>query len=182
MMAAGLERQLARCSSADTGNGNGVRPRMSKRQNEESQSDGTTVLEEDDKPAENDGAANSQNGNGKTAKGDGLVDTNGKGISRNGNGVSSQNGKGAGTVLDGVRTVAVPNFCRDGNVLPKVKKAYNRLWDVLDANSEILSSEVWSWEYESGKYNVRPLGSFPPPPNVNPTGKFTSCIGWVASR
>jgi hypothetical protein len=35
--------------------------------------------------------------------------------------------------------------------------AYNRLWDVIDANRDQLSHEVWSWKYEDG-FRVEQLG------------------------
>lgn len=54
-----------------------------------------------------------------------------------------------------------PGFCRDDRVYSRVKAAYNRLWDVIEANRPQLSQEVWSWTYEAGKgYEVTPLGAF----------------------
>lgn len=39
--------------------------------------------------------------------------------------------------------------------------AYDRLWDLIEANSAQLSSEVWSWNYNDG-YQATPLGTFVP--------------------
>jgi hypothetical protein len=40
---------------------------------------------------------------------------------------------------------------------------------VIEANNATLSSEVWSWKYEGGKFVNVPLGSLPPPAGTNPT-------------
>jgi hypothetical protein len=67
---------------------------------------------------------------------------------------------------------AVPDFCADndgGALRSKVVAAYNHLWDLIEANEPTLSSEVWSWRYENGKFVTTPLGSLPPPPGVSPT-------------
>ena len=50
-----------------------------------------------------------------------------------------------------------PDFCKDSTLHNKILSAYNRLWDMIDANRAQLSSEVWSWHYDSG-YKVIPLG------------------------
>jgi len=81
----------------------------------------------------------------------------------------------------------VPAFCSDKSVYGALKAAYNRLWDVIDANEAQLQSEVWSWTYSvsnatngtsSGNstaagngtagtgYKFSPLGVLPPPPGV----------------
>jgi hypothetical protein len=43
----------------------------------------------------------------------------------------------------------------------KVLSAYDHLWDLIEANSGQLSSEVWSWNYNDG-YKATPLGTFVP--------------------
>jgi hypothetical protein len=51
-----------------------------------------------------------------------------------------------------------PNFCKDTTgVYKSVKAAYNMLWDSIEANENQLSSEVWSWEYQGGKFVTTPL-------------------------
>ncbi|KAJ5351188.1 hypothetical protein N7452_000162 [Penicillium brevicompactum] len=60
----------------------------------------------------------------------------------------------------------VPAFCFDDSVYYNVKEAYNTLWDSIEANSEQLSAEVWSWVYRDGKFDVTPLGVLPAPPGV----------------
>src|ERR1700761_1719715 len=47
---------------------------------------------------------------------------------------------------------SVPNFCKDAALYNKIKGAYNHLWDLIEANSQYLSSEVWSWVYEKGEF------------------------------
>lgn len=63
----------------------------------------------------------------------------------------------------------MPEFCDDGALREKILAAYNRLWDVIDENRDILSSEMWSWRYEGDKFVYAPLGDLPPPPGVSPT-------------
>ncbi|KAI9794558.1 MAG: hypothetical protein M1816_004445 [Peltula sp. TS41687] len=58
-----------------------------------------------------------------------------------------------------------PDFCKD-SVYGNVKTAYNKLWDVIEANSQLLSSEVWSWEYQDNDFQYTTLGEIPPPPGV----------------
>lgn len=53
------------------------------------------------------------------------------------------------------------DFCNDSELYDKVLSAYNRLWDLIEANSAQLSSEVWSWNYNDG-YQATPLGTFVP--------------------
>jgi len=62
-----------------------------------------------------------------------------------------------------------PDFCNDPFVYNNVKTAYHTLWDTIDANQDVLASEVWSWKYSDGKYTVTPLGDLPPPPGTSPT-------------
>ncbi|KAF7186258.1 hypothetical protein HII31_12333 [Pseudocercospora fuligena] len=63
-----------------------------------------------------------------------------------------------------------PDFCGDNVVYGMVKKAYNHLWDIIEANSQNLNSEVWSWRYdENDGFSFVPLGALPPPKGLNPT-------------
>lgn len=62
-----------------------------------------------------------------------------------------------------------PDFCQDDDVHDKALTAYNRLWDVIDDNTKLLSGEVWSWRYENDKFVPVALGELPPPDGVNPT-------------
>lgn len=62
-----------------------------------------------------------------------------------------------------------PDFCGYSGVADNVKKAYNHLWDLIEANSDLTSQEVWSWVYENGTYRSIPLGSLPPPAGQSPT-------------
>lgn len=62
-----------------------------------------------------------------------------------------------------------PAFCTDPSIHSNVLAAYNHLWDTLEANTENLSSEVWSWVYQDGEFRFTPLGSLPPPEGVSPT-------------
>ena len=51
-----------------------------------------------------------------------------------------------------------PDFCTDvTGVYKDVKDAYNMLWDTIEANENQLSSEVWSWQYQGGKFVTTPL-------------------------
>ncbi|KAK5081051.1 hypothetical protein LTR70_009230 [Exophiala xenobiotica] len=59
-----------------------------------------------------------------------------------------------------------PDFCSDAVVYNNVRNAYNTLWDVLEANKDFLSDEVWSWVYKDGKFIQTPLGSMQAPPGV----------------
>ncbi|KAK7214151.1 hypothetical protein V2G26_021329 [Clonostachys chloroleuca] len=63
---------------------------------------------------------------------------------------------------------SVPAFCSDKGVYGAVKKAYNILWDIIDDNTSLLQSEVWSWTYSGNAgYKMAPLGALPPPPGVS---------------
>ncbi|PVH77229.1 hypothetical protein DL98DRAFT_638788 [Cadophora sp. DSE1049] len=66
---------------------------------------------------------------------------------------------------------SIPDFCTDDTVHSNVKTAYNALWDVIEANSENLSTEVWSWTYDAGsdRFEYIDLGQLPPPAGVSPT-------------
>ncbi|GJN82877.1 glycogen debranching enzyme [Purpureocillium lilacinum] len=110
------------------------------------------------------------------------------GNSTSGNSTTSGGGGGNST-----SSGSVPAFCSDKSVYGALKAAYNRLWDVIDANEAQLQSEVWSWTYSvsnatngtsSGNstaagngtaltngtagtgYKFSPLGVLPPPPGV----------------
>lgn len=65
-------------------------------------------------------------------------------------------------------SAAPPAFCGDKAVYNNVVAAYNKLWDVIEANSEHLSNEVWSWTYGDNKFKYIELGALPPPPGSNP--------------
>lgn len=68
----------------------------------------------------------------------------------------------------------MPQFCNDAVVFGNVKKAYNVLWDNIDANKDQLDQEVWSWVFRNGKFEATPLGTLPPPPGVaSQTGKLS---------
>jgi len=64
---------------------------------------------------------------------------------------------------------SIPAFCSDASVYSNVKNAYNLLWDIIEANSAHLSTEVWSWTYADGKFSYIDLGALPPPPGSSPT-------------
>jgi len=55
-----------------------------------------------------------------------------------------------------------PEFCNDTRVYNNVKQAYNNLWDVIEANTDRLRTEVWSWVYNNG-FQYTPLGDLPAP-------------------
>lgn len=61
---------------------------------------------------------------------------------------------------------AVPDFCSDNGLHSKVLRAYNHLWDLIEANTAHLSTEVWSWEYANGAFQFLDFGK------VSPTGEF----------
>ena len=60
----------------------------------------------------------------------------------------------------------IPSFCGNKAVYNNVKKAYNTIWDLIDANPAEQSQEVWSWTYKNGQYQVADLGTLIPPPGV----------------
>lgn len=66
----------------------------------------------------------------------------------------------------------MPDFCSDTQVHSRVLQAYNHLWDLIEANSDQLSQEVWTWVYENDQFRLTQLGELPPPPGVGYTGKF----------
>jgi hypothetical protein len=81
-------------------------------------------------------------------------------------------GAGLERQLDRCNSDSVPDFCSDSVLHSKVLAAYNYLWDLIEANTAQLSSEVWSWVYQDGGFQFIPLGALPPPPGTSPTGKF----------
>jgi len=66
-------------------------------------------------------------------------------------------------------TTNIPEFCSNAAVYDNVKAAYNKLWDTIEANSAHLSTEVWSWVYENGKFVFAELGTLPPAPGTSAT-------------
>lgn len=79
--------------------------------------------------------------------------------------------KGLELQLSRCSSDAAPDFCGDKSVHGNVKTAYNALWDVIDANADNLSTEVWSWTYDAAndKFDYIDLGGLPPPAGVSPT-------------
>jgi hypothetical protein len=69
--------------------------------------------------------------------------------------------------LDRCNSSLVPDFCSNSALHNKIQRAYNHLWDLIEANTQQLSSEVWSWTARNGEFNVTPLGALPPPPGSN---------------
>lgn len=49
-------------------------------------------------------------------------------------------------------------WCGDEALKAKVVRAYNVLWDTIEANQAYLSSEVWSWTFREGVFEVTPFG------------------------
>ena len=66
-----------------------------------------------------------------------------------------------------------PTFCNDQRVYSNVIRAYNKLWDVIEANTEHLSEEVWSWRYEDG-FQFTELGA------TSSTGLSALLLGLIA--
>lgn len=64
---------------------------------------------------------------------------------------------------------SAPAFCTDTSLYGQVRRAYNHLWGLIEANSDQLSQEVWSWQYQDGKFDSVALGSLPPPEGQSPT-------------
>jgi hypothetical protein len=81
-------------------------------------------------------------------------------------------GAGLERQLDRCDSGSVPDFCGNSTLHSRILQAYNHLWDLIEANSAQLSSEVWSWVYQEGEFHVTPLGALPPPPGTSPTGEF----------
>ncbi|KAI0886689.1 carbohydrate-binding module family 52 protein [Annulohypoxylon maeteangense] len=59
-------------------------------------------------------------------------------------------------------------FCTSTVLHGRVLEAYNHLWDLIDANREHLSSEVWSWTYQDGSFHYTPMGALSPPEGQSP--------------
>src|SRR5579859_450540 len=55
-----------------------------------------------------------------------------------------------------------PSFCGESSVYTNVKTAYNNLWNSIEANANLLRTEVWSWVYNNG-FKYTPLGALPAP-------------------
>ena len=55
-----------------------------------------------------------------------------------------------------------PAFCNDTSVYNNVVLAYNNLWDTIEANTDQLRTEVWSWVYNNG-FQLTPLADLPAP-------------------
>ncbi|KAI5920523.1 hypothetical protein F4810DRAFT_713374 [Camillea tinctor] len=64
-------------------------------------------------------------------------------------------------------------FCADGELHGRVVKAYNHLWDLIDANREYLSSEVWSWILKGKDIQYISIGALPPLDGHSPVGRPT---------
>lgn len=61
-----------------------------------------------------------------------------------------------------------PAWCDISSVHDNVLRAYNALWDSIEANSVQLQGEVWSWTYSNSTgFVTTPLGALPPPPGVS---------------
>jgi hypothetical protein len=80
--------------------------------------------------------------------------------------------------LDRCNTTSLPQFCSDLGVYAKVRLAYNHLWDLIEANTQQLSTEVWSWLYQNGTFQEVDFGTLPPPPGTSPTGGYP----WLLKR
>lgn len=57
-----------------------------------------------------------------------------------------------------------PDFCFDNVVHGNVVAAYNHLWDIIEANSVHLATEMWTWVYQNRQFVFTQLGQLPPPP------------------
>lgn len=64
-----------------------------------------------------------------------------------------------GRCLGNSTTDERPDFCQNAPVYSKVIRAYNCLWDVIEANQDVLSNEVWSWQWINNAFSVLPLSS-----------------------
>lgn len=62
----------------------------------------------------------------------------------------------------------MPAFCNDTSVYGNVLSAYNNLWNSIEANQDLLRSEVWSWVYNNG-FIYKPLGDIPAPGGIPQT-------------
>lgn len=73
------------------------------------------------------------------------------------------------TTDETAETQQVPEFCGDENLHPKITAAYNKLWDIIEDNTRMLSNEMWSWRYEGDKFVAVPLSDLTPPEGEDPT-------------
>ena len=61
------------------------------------------------------------------------------------------------------------------NVRAKMKRAYGKLWDMIEANAGHLSAEVWSWRWDEdaeggkGGFAYVPLSHLPTPDGAGQT-------------
>ena len=82
---------------------------------------------------------------------------------------------------DGVNALTLKSADRDyyAQVLSKMKAAYRRLWDTIEANEEHLSEELWSWRWDEtaegdeadgkGGFVYVPLSHLPTPDGAGQT-------------
>jgi hypothetical protein len=102
----------------------------------------------------NDAGVSTGNSNGNSNSGNSNSGNSNNGNSNNGN---SNNGNPN-------NRNSTPSFCTDTTVYGNVKNAYNNLWNSIEANSNLLRTEVWSWVYDTSKEFVyTPLGVLPAP-------------------
>ncbi|KIW18373.1 hypothetical protein PV08_02661 [Exophiala spinifera] len=74
-------------------------------------------------------------------------------------GLERQLGRCNGSSSSSSPSSAVPSWCNDKSVYGTVKRAYNLLWDSIEANEAQLQGEVWSWTYSNGTgFVTTPLG------------------------
>lgn len=66
--------------------------------------------------------------------------------------------KGLELQLSRCSSTSPPEFCAL-DVYGNVKEAYNVLWDSIENNAEHLSTEVWSWTYEDGRFKYVDIGA-----------------------
>jgi len=77
------------------------------------------------------------------------------------------NGSGNGNGNASTTTTTTPAWCSTSSVHNNVLRAYNLLWDSIEANAAQLQGEVWSWTYSNATgFVTTPLGALPPPPGV----------------
>ncbi|KIW01176.1 uncharacterized protein PV09_07460 [Verruconis gallopava] len=63
----------------------------------------------------------------------------------------------------------LPDFCADIPLRTKISTAYNHLWDLIEANKDQLSEEMWTWVYENDEFVLTQLGDLPPAPGATYT-------------
>jgi len=74
-------------------------------------------------------------------------------------------------------TANIPAFCNDTSVYGNVVSAYNNLWNSIEANSNQLRTEVWSWVYDNG-FQYTPLGDLPAPGGAAQTESDIVQVCW----